>query len=57
MEEWQDIEETVKSTRLHQSTRPNMKVNQDSYDEQAQCTRSLKTLLKFLLHKMRKRKS
>ena len=30
MEEWQDIEEKVKSTRFHRSTKPNMKINQDS---------------------------
>ena len=40
---WKGIEETVKSTRLHQSTKRNMKINQDSYDQQTQWTRSLKS--------------
>lgn len=33
-------EEMVKPTRLHQSAKPNIKINQGSYDQETQWTRS-----------------
>ena len=33
-------EEMVKPTRVHQSTKPNIKINQGSYDQETQWTRS-----------------